>query len=209
MAMILDGLDGRVARMTRTQSSFGEQFDSLSDMVSFGVAPAILAYEYGLKHLGKWGWLISFIYCAGAALRLARFNTNIGVINKSFFQGIPSPAAAANIAGFIWLVMDKHEVLEFLHRWGINPTWLLCGITLYIGLAMVSNIPFYSGKTIGFADKVPFSVVVLFLIIFVAVAIEPSVLLFAIFATYALSGFFVLIYYKIMGKGNPVKKQEL
>ncbi len=207
MAMILDGLDGRVARMTRTQSSFGGQFDSLSDMVSFGVAPALLAYEYGLKYLGKWGWLISFIYCAGAALRLARFNTSIGIINKSFFQGIPSPAAAANIAGFIWLLMDKREVIGFLHNHGINQTWLLCAITLYIGLAMVSNIPFYSGKTIGFGN-VPFSVVVLFLIVFAAVAVEPSVLLFALFAVYALSGFIILIYYKLTGRGNPVKKKE-
>ncbi|MFM2344775.1 MAG: CDP-diacylglycerol--serine O-phosphatidyltransferase [Pseudomonadota bacterium] len=206
MAMVLDGLDGRVARMTRTQSPFGEQFDSLSDMVSFGVAPAILAYEFGLKHLGKWGWLIAFIYCAGAALRLARFNTNIGIINKSFFQGIPSPAAAANVAGFMWLVMDKPQVLHFLHSYGINHIWILCGITLYIGLAMVSNIPFYSGKTIGFGDRVPFSVVVLFLIIFAAVAVEPAVLLFVLFFGYALSGFCVLIYYKLSGKGNPVKK---
>ena len=95
VAMVLDGMDGRVARMTHTQSAFGEQFDSLSDMVSFGVAPALVMYEWILKDLGRWGWLAAFVYCSGAALRLARFNTNIGVVDKRFFQGMPSPAAAA------------------------------------------------------------------------------------------------------------------
>ena len=100
-AMVLDGMDGRVARITNTQSAFGEQYDSLSDMVSFGVAPALVMYEWILRDLGKWGWLAAFVYCAGAALRLARFNTNIGVVDKRFFQGMPSPAAAALIAGFV------------------------------------------------------------------------------------------------------------
>ena len=107
VALVMDGMDGRVARMTNTQSAFGEQYDSLTDMVSFGVAPALIAYEWVLKDLGKWGWLAAFIFCAGAALRLARFNTNIGVVDKRFFQGLPSPAAASLIAGFVWLAVDN------------------------------------------------------------------------------------------------------
>jgi CDP-diacylglycerol---serine O-phosphatidyltransferase len=107
VAMVLDGMDGRVARMTHSQSAFGEQFDSLSDMVSFGVAPALVMYEWVLKDLGRWGWLAAFVYCSGAALRLARFNTNIGSVDKRFFQGLPSPAAAALIAGFVWLSTDN------------------------------------------------------------------------------------------------------
>ena len=102
-AMVLDSLDGRVARMTGTQSAFGEQMDSLSDMVSFGAAPALVAYEWALRPLGRWGWIAAFVYCACAALRLARFNVNTSVVDKRYFQGLPSPAAAALVAGFIWL----------------------------------------------------------------------------------------------------------
>ena len=102
-AMVLDSLDGRVARMTNTQSAFGEQMDSLSDMVSFGAAPALVAYEWALKGLGRWGWIAAFVYCACAALRLARFNVNTGVVDKRYFQGLPSPAGAALVAGFIWV----------------------------------------------------------------------------------------------------------
>src|SRR5690606_25110027 len=105
VAMVLDGMDGRVARLTNTQSSFGEQYDSLSDMTSFGVAPALVMYEWILQGLGRWGWLAAFVYVAGAALRLARFNTNIGVVDKRFFQGLPSPASAALVAGFVWLAV--------------------------------------------------------------------------------------------------------
>jgi CDP-diacylglycerol--serine O-phosphatidyltransferase len=105
--MMLDSLDGRVARMTNTQSAFGEQMDSLSDMVSFGAAPALIAYEWALKGLGRWGWIAAFVYCACAALRLARFNVNTAVVDKRFFQGLPSPAAAALVAGFIWLMTDE------------------------------------------------------------------------------------------------------
>src|SRR2546423_9458847 len=106
VAMVLDGLDGRVARMTRTQSAFGAEFDSLADMVSFGAAPALIVYEWALKGMGKLGWIAAFVYCSGAALRLARFNTNIAVVDKRFFQGLPSPAAAAVLIGFIWVMDD-------------------------------------------------------------------------------------------------------
>ena len=140
-AMVLDSLDGRVARMTNTQSAFGEQMDSLSDMVSFGAAPALIAYEWSLKGLGRWGWIAAFVYCAGAALRLARFNTNIGIVDKRFFQGLPSPAAAALVAGFVWLVIDNK--LPVRELW---MPWVAFAITLYAGLSMVSNAPFYSFK---------------------------------------------------------------
>src|SRR5215217_6933105 len=136
-AMVLDSLDGRVARMTNTQSTFGEQMDSLSDMVSFGAAPALIAYEWALKGLGKPGWIAAVVYCSCAALRLARFNTNIGVVDRRFFQGLPSPAAAAVVTGFIWIMDDagfKEGIREI--TWLV---WLTFGITLYAGLTMVTN----------------------------------------------------------------------
>src|ERR1700756_1977019 len=162
VAMVLDGMDGRVARMTHTQSAFGEQFDSLSDMVSFGVAPALVMYEWVLKDLGRWGWLAAFVYCSGAALRLARFNANIGVVDKRFFQGLPSPAAAALVAGFVWLVIDNKLPVKELWM-----PWVAFGITLYAGLSMVSNAPFYSGKALDVRHRVPFGVMVLVLVLFV------------------------------------------
>src|SRR6476646_10260549 len=131
-AMVLDSLDGRVARLTNTQSAFGEQMDSLSDMVSFGAAPALIAYEWALRGIGRWGWIAAFVYCACAALRLARFNVNTGVVDKRYFQGLPSPAAAALVTGFIWLMND----LRFA---GNSLGWLSWIITLYAGLTMVTN----------------------------------------------------------------------
>ena len=143
IAMVLDGLDGRVARLTHTQSEFGAEYDSLSDMVSFGAAPALVMYEWALKSMGRIGWIAAFVYCAGAALRLARFNTNIAVVDKRYFQGLPSPAAAALVAGFIWVVDDfKIEAVSTMR-------WIACIITLFAGITMVSNIPFYSFKEIG------------------------------------------------------------
>ena len=128
-SMVLDGMDGRVARMTRTQSAFGEQYDSLADMVSFGVAPALVAYEWTLKGLGKWGWLAAFIYCAGAALRLARFNIMTGEADKRFFQGLPSPAAAAIIAGFVWLAEDNKLPVA-----NLAIPWTMFFLTIYAGI---------------------------------------------------------------------------
>jgi CDP-diacylglycerol--serine O-phosphatidyltransferase len=140
-AMVLDSLDGRVARMTHTQSAFGEQMDSLSDMVSFGAAPALIVYEWALKGLGKAGWIAAFVYCACAALRLARFNTNIGVVDKRFFQGLPSPAAAALVTGFIW-IMDDAGFREGVPdipwlRWTTFVITLYAGLTMEIGRAHV------------------------------------------------------------------------
>ena len=117
IAMVLDGLDGRVARLTRTQSAFGAEYDSLSDMVSFGAAPSLIMYEWALKGMGKLGWMAAFIYCAGAALRLARFNTNIDVVDKRYFQGLPSPAAAALVAGLVWVMIDNGIAGETVRRY--------------------------------------------------------------------------------------------
>jgi CDP-diacylglycerol--serine O-phosphatidyltransferase len=194
-AMVLDAIDGRVARLTNTQSEFGAQYDSLSDMVSFGAAPALVVYVWSLSGLGRWGWLAAFVYCAGAALRLARFNTNITVVDKRFFQGLPSPAAAALVTGLIWLMND-------LGLKGADLTWLAWGVTLYAGLTMVTNVPFYSFKDVNFRKSVPFIAVFLIVLIFVAVASDPPTVLFGLFVLYGLSGYGV--YFWRLFKGKPV-----
>src|SRR6056300_40008 len=153
-AMVLDSLDGRVARLTNTQSAFGEQMDSLSDMVSFGAAPALIAYEWVLRDLGRWGWIAAFVYVSSAALRLARFNVNTAVVDKRYFQGLPSPAAAALVAGFIWVVVDTGFETPYL-------AWVTFGLTLYAGLTMVTNVPFYSFKDVRMKKSVPFAVMIL------------------------------------------------
>lgn len=183
IAMVLDGLDGRVARMTHTQSAFGAEYDSLSDMVSFGVAPALVIYEFALQGLGKFGWIAAFVYCAGAALRLARFNTQLDVVtDKRFFQGLPSPSAAALIAGFVW-VMTEYGVA------GSEVRWLAAGIALFAGITMVSNLKYYSGKEINLRRSVPFFVVLLVVLVFVLVSTSPPEVLFGAFVLYGLSGY--------------------
>jgi CDP-diacylglycerol--serine O-phosphatidyltransferase len=198
-AAVLDSLDGRVARMTNTQSAFGEQMDSLSDMVSFGAAPALIVYEWALKGLGKLGWIAAFVYCSGAALRLARFNTNIAVVDKRFFQGLPSPAAAALVIGFIWVLDDAgfkgvHQI-EWL-------AWTTFALTLYAGLTMVTNVPFYSFKDVSFKRTVPFIVIVAIALGIAVITLHPPGVLFALFAVYGVSGYFVYSYKKM--KGKPV-----
>lgn len=183
-AMVLDGMDGRVARMTHSQSAFGEQYDSLSDMVSFGLAPALVMYEWVLHDLGRWGWLAAFVYCAGAALRLARFNTNIAVVDKRFFQGLPSPAAAALIAGFVWLSIDNR--LPVKESW---LAWIAFVLTIYAGVTMVTNAPFYSGKALDVRYRVPFGVMVLVVVAFIAISSDPPIVLFGLFVLYGLSGY--------------------
>ena len=198
-AMVLDSLDGRVARMTRTQSAFGEQMDSLSDMVSFGAAPALIVYEWALRGLGKAGWIAAFVYCACAALRLARFNTNIGVVDKRFFQGLPSPAAAALVTGFIW-VLDDYGFKEAARvDW---LAWTAFGVTLYAGLTMVTNVPFYSFKDISFKRSVPFIVIVAIALGIAVVNLAPPLVLFAAFCVYGTSGYAVYAYKR--SKGKPV-----
>ena len=195
IAMVLDGLDGRIARLTNTQSEFGAQYDSLSDMVSFGAAPALVIYEWSLRGLGKFGWLAAFVYCAGAALRLARFNTNIEVVDKRFFQGLPSPSAAALVAGFILLMVDQ-EVS------GLELRWISWGIAVFAGLSMVTNVPFYSFKDVNFRKSVPFIAVFLIALVFALVSIDPPKVLFPIFIAYGLSGYAVLVWR--LAKGKPV-----
>lgn len=188
-SMVLDGMDGRIARMTNTQSAFGEQYDSLSDMVSFGVAPALVMYEWILSDLGRWGWLAAFVYCAGAALRLARFNINLNVIDKSFFQGLPSPAAAALMAGFVWLLVE--------HDMPVSPpliAWTCFSLSIYAGITMVSNAPFYSGKTLDAKYRVRFGVILLMVTILILVSSAPSIVLFTLFVVYGFSGYFVWLY---------------
>jgi CDP-diacylglycerol---serine O-phosphatidyltransferase len=198
-AMVLDSLDGRVARLTHTQSAFGEQMDSLSDMVSFGAAPALIVYEWALKGLGKWGWIAAFVYCACAALRLARFNTNIGVVDKRFFQGLPSPAAAALVAGLIW-VLDAYGYKDAARvDW---LAWTAFGVTLYAGLTMVTNVPFYSFKDISFKRSVPFIAIVAIALAIAVVNIDPPLMLFAAFCAYGLSGYVMYGYRR--AKGKPV-----
>ena len=214
-AMVLDSLDGRVARMTGTQSAFGEQMDSLADMVSFGAAPALLAYEWALRPLGRWGWIAAFVYCACAALRLARFNVNTGVVDKRFFQGLPSPAAAALVAGFIWLtsamLLAHREVPLFralISVFGGEPiargdlSWAMFAVTLFAGLSMVTNTPYYSFKDLGGRRSVPFVVLVLAALLIAVISIEPATMLFLVFVGYALSGY--LIYAWRRAKGEPV-----
>ena len=198
-AMVLDSLDGRVARMTNTQSAFGEQMDSLSDMVSFGAAPALIVYEWALKGLGKLGWVAAFVYCACAALRLARFNTNLKVVDKRFFQGLPSPAAAALVVGFIW-VLDGLGVQG--DKAGPWLAWTTFALTLYAGLTMVTNVPFYSFKDVSFRRTVPFIVIVAIALGIAVITLHPAGTLFALFVAYGFSGYGVYVWKRL--KGRPV-----
>ena len=199
-AAVLDSLDGRVARMTNTQSAFGEQMDSLSDMVNFGLAPSLIVYEWALKGLGKVGWIAAFVYCSCAMLRLARFNTNIGVVDKRFFQGLPSPAAAALVVGFIY-VMDDMGFREGIREipWLM---WSTCVITLYAGLTMVTNVPFYSFKDLSLKRTVPFVVIVAIALGIALINLHVPGMLFALFAGYGLSGYAMYVYRRM--KGRPV-----
>ena len=196
-AMVLDSLDGRVARMTNTQSAFGEQMDSLSDMVSFGAAPALIAYVWALTTLGRWGWIGAFVYCACAALRLARFNVNTAVVDKRFFQGLPSPAAAALVAGFIWLMTD-------LGISGLEVRWITFTLMLYAGLTMVTNVPFYSFKDVSMKRSVPFAVIVLIALGIAIINIDPPIVMFSLFGIYGFSGYVVYGWRKAKGLQTSV-----
>ena len=181
VAMIFDGLDGRVARITNTQSDFGAEYDSMADMVSFGMAPALVAYNWGLSDLGKIGWFAAFIYVAGAALRLARFNTQVGIADKRYFQGLASPAAAAVVSGFVWLGVE-YDID------GNSIGIIVALITGLSGLLMVSNFKYNSFKEVNWHGKVPFVALLLILLVFIVVATEPALVLFIVFALYAMAG---------------------
>jgi len=181
VAMILDGMDGRVARLTNTQSAFGAEYDSLSDMLSFGAAPALVVYVWSLAGYGKLGWMAAFVHCAGGALRLARFNTQIGTADKRYFQGLPSPAAAAILAGFIW-------VCEEYGFAGANVGYVSLGLCVATGLLMVSNFRYYSFKELDLKGRVPFLWAILVMLAFAVLFTNPPVFLFTLFSVYAISG---------------------
>jgi len=188
VAMVLDGLDGRVARLTHTESPFGVQYDSLADMVSFGLAPALVMYEWalgGMANLGwvpaKLGWLAAFIYTAAAALRLARFNTQVGSADKHYFIGLPSPSAAAIMAGLVWVGND-------LGMHGNQLLWLAFIITIGTGALMVSNIPYYSFKQVDLRGRIPFVAMLAIVLVFVFASLDPPKMLFTGFLVYGLSG---------------------
>ncbi len=195
IAMILDGIDGRVARMTNTQSDFGAEYDSLSDMVSFGVAPALIMYTWVLSTMGKIGWLAAFIYCVGAALRLARFNTSSGSEDKRYFFGLASPAAAGIVVGFVWICVDNQVLAE-------SVKWLALIITIGSGLLMVSNVLYRSFKDLNLKDKVPFVALLVMVLIFITITLQPPFILFVIFLLYGLSGLLIYILRLIFKKKN-------
>ncbi|NOQ90374.1 MAG: CDP-diacylglycerol--serine O-phosphatidyltransferase [Gammaproteobacteria bacterium] len=202
IAMVLDALDGRVARMTNTQSEFGAEYDSLADMGSFGVAPALVMYEWSLSSLvnvsftfGKLGWLAAFLYVASGALRLARFNTKASNTDKRYFQGLPSPAAAGVVVGFVWACFDN----------GINGdsvAMIALPIIVFAGVMMVSNVSYYSFKDIDFHNKVPFMAMLIVVLIFVFTAIDPPITLFGCFMIYALSGPIISILRRFRKRGR-------
>ena len=185
-AMVLDGMDGRVARLTKTQSAFGEQYDSLADMVSFGIAPALVVYEWQLHGLGsgRLGLIVAFVYAVCAALRLARFNINTDVIDKRYFQGLPSPSAAALMAGMVWLLEEKNLPISA----GIVP-YLAIVVTLFAGISMVTNVRYYSGKAMDVQHSVPFAKLLMFVGVMLCIIAWPPFTLFALFVFYSLSGY--------------------
>jgi CDP-diacylglycerol--serine O-phosphatidyltransferase len=199
IAMIFDALDGRVARMTNTQSAFGEQYDSMADMVSFGVAPALLIFLWTLSDLGNIGWLAVFVYVAGGALRLARFNSQIDIQDKKYFQGLPSPAAAALVAAMVWTFEIHH----------LDNDFVAIGVIIISGILMVSNIRYYSFKDINPKGKVPFKWILSVVVILVTIAYRPAQTLFVGFSIYAISGFIFTIIEIRNKKALKKKKQHL
>ncbi len=180
-AMVMDGLDGRVARLTHTQTAFGAEYDSLSDMVSFGLSPALIMYLWSLSALSRLGWFAAFVYAAAAALRLARFNTQIGVEDKRYFQGLPSPSAAAVVVGLIWMS----------ETYGLNGEamrYVAAAVTTVAALLMVSNIRYYSFKEIDVRGRVPFVVIIAVTLVFAVIFTNPQLMLFTLFSAYAVSG---------------------
>ena len=182
VAGILDGMDGRIARLTNTQTDFGAQYDSLSDMVSFGLAPALVIYQWCLYELGNLGWLAAFMYAAAAALRLARFNTQVGIADKRYFQGLPSPAAATLVASLLW----------FGDSLGMRDASLMLAAAMFATVAaallMVSNVRYYSFKDLDLHGRVPFVTILFVVMVFVLISLEPATVLLVLFGGYATSG---------------------
>lgn len=202
IAMVMDGLDGRVARLTNTQSDFGVQYDSLSDMVCFGLAPALVMYEWSLRYMvsvgwAKLGWLAAFIYAASAALRLARFNAQVATAEKAYFRGLPSPSAAGVLAGMIWAATD-------LGLEGKTLVYLAFVLTISMGLLMVSNIRYYSFKEFGFRNRVSFVAILLVVLVYAFASIDPPKVLFLGFLVYSIFG----IIYTLVGIRNRRKARK-
>lgn len=197
VAMVMDSLDGRVARMTNTQTAFGAELDSIADMVSFGAAPALIIYEWALKSLPspRIALAAAFIYAACAALRLARFNVQIGIIDKRFFNGLPSPAAAAVVAGFVLLMDD-------LNIDGKDIAWWAFAVTLVAGISMVTTAKFFSFKSMG-RRAISFTAIALLAVGFGIVLMHPPTVIFAVFVTYLASGYVVWIWHALRGGGAP------
>ena len=203
IAMMWDTLDGRVARLTNTQSAFGAEYDSLADLVSFGLAPALLVYEWSLYELGRFGWLAAFVYLACAALRLARFNTQVGIADKRYFQGLPSPAAAGVIASMIWLKIwtfasFDSDVISLGYYLG-------AGITILCGLLMVSNVRYYSFKELD-SKKASFRFLLLIVMSLIILMYKPNIILFTGFFLYLLSGPYITV--AGLNKRRIAKKQN-
>ena len=202
VAGVLDGLDGRLARLTNTQSDFGIQYDSLSDLVSFGIAPALLMYNWSLSSmrldsisLGKLGWLAAFIYVAAAALRLARFNTQAGSADKNYFQGLATPAAAGTMVSTIWFCVDQGIS-------GESVRWLMWLVTVGLGLLMFSRVRYYSFKAGPKSDKVPLFWIFILVLIFVLLAIDPPSVFLAIGITYVSAGLLMTLLGKYRSKAR-------
>jgi CDP-diacylglycerol--serine O-phosphatidyltransferase len=201
IAMVLDALDGRIARLTHTESDFGAQYDSLVDMVSFGLAPALVMYEWALSGMGKLGWLAAFIYTAGAGLRLARFNVQIGQIDKRYFIGLPSPSAAALVAGFVWV----------LHANGVPGKEISIAaliVTVLAGVLMVSNIRYRSFKDVDLRGRVSFMTILAVPLIFVLLFQDPPQVLFLTFFAYAVSGPGMFLLRRLHRRKDPAEKRH-
>jgi len=205
IAMVFDGLDGRVARWTNTQSEFGKEYDSLCDMVAFGLAPAILVYQWGVERIadygkfwGRFGWLAAFFYAVAAGLRLARFNSRTAVVDKRYFEGLPSPSAAATVAGLIWLVSD-------LNRVGLPGLLLAFGVSICMGALMVSKFPYWSAKDVNVRARIPWMYALSIPLIYVVVSLAPESL-FALFAAYSLSGPLSWLARRLRRKKGPLAR---
>ena len=200
VALILDGLDGRVARMTNTQSAFGAEYDSLSDMVSFGVAPALVIYVWALTPLGRLGWIAAFIYCACAAFRLARFNVKLDIDDKKYFSGLPSPAAATLLASFIWISFDNGISGNDTFLGFFQMQWFALILTIFVALSMASDLKYYSGKDLNFRKSQPFVAILIIVLIFGIISHNPAEMLFLITLSYSLSGPYNYIKVKMKNK---------
>ena len=202
IAAVMDGLDGRVARMTNTQSAFGAQFDSLADMVSFGVAPALIVFSWALSSLGNAGWAASFIYMSCAALRLARFNVQLGTVDKRFFVGLQSPVAAGLVTFVVW-VAAKYEVEP-----GAAVSVATALLTAFTGLLMVSNYRYYSFKEIHFKGTVPYVVFLMTVVLLVVIAQRPHEVLLSMCLVYACSGPAIAIYKKYLSRRHKAHDKD-